>query len=75
MRVVLSNDEAAGWVFRPLVFHDGNADQLQVADATVPFYGSMQAFFLNNGWTIAVRRSTGQRLLIQTPDSVAKVTC
>lgn len=75
MRVVLSNDEAAGWVFRPLVFHDGNADQLQVADATVPFYGSMQAFFLSSGMDDSqCAEAPDSGLLIQTPDGVAKVT-
>jgi uncharacterized protein YgiM (DUF1202 family) len=75
IRVILPDTGRVGWISASLVTSDEDLQELHVVDAWAPYYGPMQAFYLESGSDDSLcAQAPESGLLVQTPEGVAEVT-
>ena len=73
VRVVNPDTNVSGWVSTHLLDLEGDVESLMVEEATAPYFGPMQAFYLTSG-TSACNNVPLDGLFIQTPEGVGRVS-
>ncbi len=75
IRITIPGSDRVGWLHGSLVASDDDLEQLDVIGSATPYYGPMQAFYLESGVDDSLCAEAPESgLLIQTPEGVARVT-